>query len=508
MAGEARTNAWSNYKTDLQTYSIASLGRGSTNPPLTLLSPHWVRGERGLCVGQKLLLALFLLLAPVVACGGEANLSTNSFLPQPLALDEAVNIALQRNPTLRAARKEIEASQGVIIQSRALALPKLRLNGAFNAVENSDVDRPPVSIPGFNFGTDKNWLTQIRIVQSIYEGGRVGSALRAGKLASERAFLNYQTAEADTVLAVEVSYFDVLLGEQQVKVQEASVELLTNELQDTKRRFDAGTVPRFNVLRAEVELANAQPRLIRARNLYRVSKNNLVNLMGADVPREMLEDIPINLSGTLEAQPLNLEIGKAVALALEHRTELESLRKLEGLRREDIINARSGYKPRLEAYAGYDAHSSIFTEDLSHDVYGWIAGVQLNWDLFDGLQTRGRIKEAQARKDQAALEIEDTSRRIELEVRTALSNFREADELLKSQEKVMEEAEEALRLATARAQAGTATQLDVLSAQTALTESRTTHVQALHDYEVARAKLERAVGNTQVQRNAARKSGP
>jgi len=368
------------------------------------------------------------------------------------------------------------------------------------------VDRPPATL-SFPFGTDKNWNAQIRVVQSIYEGGRVTSALRAGKLASDRAFLDYQTAEADTIVAVEVAYFDVLLGEQQVKVQEASVELLKNELADTKRRFDAGTVPRFNVLRAEVELANAQPRLIRARNLYRVSKNNLVNLLGVDVPREMLEDIPLALNGKLEATPLNLDIGKAVALALENRTELESLRKSEALRREDIINARSGYKPRVEAYAGYDAHSSMFTEDLTQDVYGWIAGVQLNWDIFDGLQAKGRIKEAQARKDQATLEIEDASRRIELEVRTALSNFREADEVLKSEEKVVEQAEEALRLATARAQAGSATQLDVLSAQTSLTESRTIHVQALRDYEVARAKLERAVGNTLVQKSAARTPG-
>jgi outer membrane protein TolC len=81
-----------------------------------------------------------------------------------------------------------------------------------------------------------------------------------------------------------------------------------------------------------------------------------------------------------------------------------------------------------------------------------------------------------------------------LEVRTAFSNFREADEVLKSQEKVVEEGEEALRLAKARNEAGTATQLDVLSAQTALTEARTTQVQALHDYAVARARLERAVG--------------
>jgi outer membrane protein TolC len=159
------------------------------------------------------------------------------------------------------------------------------------------------------------------------------------------------------------------------------------------------------------------------------------------------------------------------------------------------VNARSGYKPTFEAYAGYEARSSLFTPDLTSDLHGWIAGVQLNWDLFDGRRTEGRIKEARARKDQAEIQVEDTGRRIELEVRTAYSNFREADEVLKSQQKVLEQADEALRLASARAGAGTATQLDVLSAQTALTEARNTQIQALHDYAVARARLERAVGD-------------
>ena len=92
------------------------------------------------------------------------------------------------------------------------------------------------------------------------------------------------------------------------------------------------------------------------------------------------------------------------------------------------------------------------------------------------------------------MDLDDTTRRIELEVRTAYSNFIEAREVLESQKKVVEEAEEALRLARAREQAGTGTQLDVLSAQTALTDARSTQIQALHDYDAARARLQRAAG--------------
>ncbi|MCL5097701.1 MAG: TolC family protein, partial [Candidatus Omnitrophica bacterium] len=102
------------------------------------------------------------------------------------------------------------------------------------------------------------------------------------------------------------------------------------------------------------------------------------------------------------------------------------------------------------------------------------------------------------------VDLDDTSRRIELEVRTAYSNFIEAKEVLDAQKMVQEEAEEALRLATARYDAGTGTQLDVLNAQTSLTEARTTQIQALHDYVVAQARLERAIGQSVIQQTSAK----
>jgi outer membrane protein len=424
--------------------------------------------------------------------------SSEGFLTQPLSLADAVNLALTQNPNIRRAQKDLEASQGVVIQTRAIAVPKVRITGSYDAKDEGDVDR--IVSTNFTFGSDQTWQTQIRVIQSLYEGGKIASSLRVAKLTKEQAVLNYQTAVADTALNVQIGYFDVLLAEQQITVQEASVELLNRELADTTRRFDAGTVPRFNVLRAQVELANAQPKLIRARNAFRIAKNNLANLLGFNVPRESLEDIPLNLSGKLEAEPYAMELPRAIALALERRTELGALRKAESLRKEDIVNAKAGYKPSLQAYAGYDAHNSILRNDLGAELHGWIAGVQLSWDLFDGGLAYGKIKQARALEEKAEIELEDAGRRIELEVRTAFSNFREADEVLKSQEKVVEEAEEALRLAKVRNEAGTATQLDVLSAQTALTEARTTQVQALHDYAVARARLERAVGATMTEK--------
>jgi outer membrane protein len=440
----------------------------------------------------RLFCGVALCLPGLVEGSVSAAPLTNNFLTQPISLADAVNLALTQNPNIRRAQKDLEASQGVVIQTRAIAVPKVRITGDYDAKQRSNVDI--ISTNGFNLGSDQNWQAQIRVVQSLYEGGRIASSLRVAKLTRQQAMLNYQTAVSDTVLDVQIGYFDVLLAEQQIIVQEASVELLSSELADTNRRFDAGTVPRFNVLRAEVELANARPKLIRARNAFRIAKNNLANLVGFNVPKETFEDIPLKLSGKLEAVPYEIEFPRAIALALERRTELGALRKSESLRREDIVNARASYKPSLQAYAGYEGHNSILEPDLNTDLHGWIAGVQMSWDIFDGGLAYGKIKQARALHEKAEVDLEDAGRRIELEVRTAFSNFREANEVLKSQEKVVEEGEEALRLAKARNEAGTATQLDVLSAQTALTEARTTQVQALHDYAVARARLERAVG--------------
>jgi outer membrane protein TolC len=421
--------------------------------------------------------------------------TTNSFLMRPLSLADAVDLALRQNPAILRAQKDLEATEGVTIQTRAIAVPKLNVAGSYNAVQRADVDI--ISIPGmggFSFGNDQNWESQVRVMQSLYEGGRIVSSFRVARLQKAQSMSNYETAVADTVLGVEVGYYDVLLAEQQIRVQEASVNLLSNEVVDTTRRFDAGTLPRFNVLRAEVELANERPKLIQARNNLRIGKNNLSNLLGFNVPKETREDIPLTLSGKLEAEPYKLDLPRAVALALERRSELESLQKAEELRKEDIVTAKAGFLPSLQAYAGYDAHNSMLSQDLGYEDHGWIAGVQMSWNLFDGQRTRGRVQEARALYQRAGIELDDARRRIELEVRTAYSGFIEADEVLKSQVKVLEWAEEALRLAKARNDAGTGTQLDVLSAQTALTEARTTQVQALHDFAVARARLERAVG--------------
>jgi len=440
---------------------------------------------------MKKLTSFSLLL--IVACAVSAE-ETNApaWLSRPLSQPDCLNIALAQNADILKAKSDLEASAGVVVQTRAVALPQVQATGRYTDEDKSLLQEFP--IPGGYPIPHQNWNSGIQIIQGIYEGGKLIAAIQAASATKKQAIAQYQTQVADTLLSVRLAYYDVLLTAQQITVNEASVKLLQKELDDQQRRFDAGTVPHFNVLRAEVAVANAKPNLFHATSQYRIAKNTLANLLGYNLPREVLENIPLNLTDTFDITPWDMLLPDAIQQALERRTELTDLREQVVLQHLNIVNAKSGYQPTIQAFAGYTWQNSSFSTDVADELNGWNVGGQLTWNIFDGALTIGKVQQAKALHQKAQTELENRSRQIELEVRTAYSDFLEAKEVLDSQTKVQEEAEEALREANARADAGTGTQLDVLDAETSLTQARTTQVQALHDYDTARAKLERAIG--------------
>jgi outer membrane protein len=428
------------------------------------------------------------------------NTSLPGWITRPLSLTDCLNVALQQNATILKAKNDLDAQYGVVVQTRAVALPQVQATGQYKDTDPNAIE----SFPGGAMQPHQNWNAGVQIVQTIYEGGKMVAALRAATATKQQALAQYQTVIADTLLGARVVYYDVLLAAQQITVHEASVNLLQKELEDQQRRYDAGTVPHFNVLRAEVAVANERPALIRARNNYRITKNNLSNLLGYNLPREIWDDIPLNLTDTLDAAPYQVDLPAAIQQALARRTELVAARKTAELQRLNVVNAKAGYKPTVQVFAGYNWYNAQFTQpvELDHDIHGWNAGGQLSWDIFDGMLTRGKVVQAKALYEKSRTDVDDKGRQIELEVRTAYSDFIEAREVLESQQKVQEQADEALREARARADAGTSTQLDVLDAETSLTQARTTQIQALHDYAVARARLERAIGGDMIQKPA------
>jgi outer membrane protein len=440
--------------------------------------------------------AILLLLLLATATAATAQTET---APRELTLQQCLDLALSQNPAILKAQQEIRRTRGVIFEARALILPHLTVSGKYTAIDPEGIDRFPFggtnAAPAIFKNQERPWSAKIEATQLLYTGGRATAGIRAAQLGDQYAALGFQRTVADTVLEVRRAFYGILLAQQQVVVRQQSVKLLEQQLEDTRHRFDVGAVPKFNVLRAEVELANAKPPLIRAQNSLRLAREALVKLLAIDAPAQQ-EFTSIRFAGELGYQPRAWELPAALNLALTRRPELQQSDKLVRAANEEIKIAQAGYHPEISIFGNYGIADSIFGNELDRTVRGWQAGAQASWPIFDGLLAHGKVTQARAKRSQAELDRADTRRGIELEVRQAYSDFLQAEELVQAQKKTVEEAEESLRLAEARFRAGTGTQLDVLSAQTALTEARSNEIQALYDHNVAVATLERATGST------------
>jgi outer membrane protein len=424
-----------------------------------------------------LVAGLGALLASVAAFA-----ATSAPLPQPLTLDAALAHALEHSPTLLRTREQIREQEGVLVTARAARLPTVAASGSAARVDDARLESP--------VARDESWSVDVSVSQVLYAGGGLQAQERGQRDQLEAARLAYQAAVSDTLLTVRQQFYGVLLARELIGVQEEALVVLENELRYARSRHAAGTGSDFDLLRAEVAVATAKPDLIRARNAYQTAQDTLRTTLGASAPAAS----ELGVQGELIVPAREVILADAVAAARAHRPELARQERLLAAAEQGVTGARSGYRPTVAAVAGYAWNKPSLTTTAASHLHGWSAGLQASWNIFDSKATAGKVTQARSREQQARYAVEETQLAIELEVRTAYSRVVEAREVLRASEQVVTQARESLRLAQARYQAGMATQLDVLSAQSALTRARSNLAQAQHDHAVASASLQRATG--------------
>jgi outer membrane protein TolC len=293
---------------------------------------------------------------------------------------------------------------------------------------------------------------------------------------------------------VKTQFYQVVVNRELIKVQEQSVHLLESQLKDQQNRFEAGTVPRFNVLQAEVALYNQIPLLITAQNNYRIAQLQLAKTIGLDFNPLRGENPPLEVVGEMPYNPRTIALVDAIELGKQRRPFLKQARANVLNQIEQVHVALGQFLPTINTTGGGEWVSSP-TNSSWHDISkGWLAQVQGSVPIWDSGAIYGQVKQQRALLSEAKLTYEDDVRQVELEVQTAYSNLQQNRELLKSQEKNVNLAEEALRLAKARLDAGAGTQLDVLNAQVQLLTAQTTQLQALFGYNSSLAEFDRATG--------------
>ncbi len=409
-------------------------------------------------------------------------------VPETLDLATALQYALDNNYAIRQARERIKQQEGVVLEVSSRRIPNVSVGAAYQRNDRDIATTFPQD--------DSAWNIQIQARQAIYAGGGIDASVASSKLVREAAILELRGVINDALLTVRTRFYDVLLARESIKVREQSVALLQEQLQNAKNRFEAGASSSFEVLRAEVALANAQPALIQARNAFRLAIEELRQALGfANTEGDNLKKVP-EFVGELKAEPTSFDLKSSLEAARGNRPELARLSKLEEAREQGVRVARSSYLPSVDAVAGYQWRKTGLSDRFRDAADGWLVGVQSQWNVFDGRATAGRVAQARSLLAQAQLTRGETELSIEVEVRRALSSLQEAWELAEASRKVVDQAAEALRLANVRQSAGTATQLDVLTSQVDLTQARNNQLQANYNYLVALAFMRKAMGQS------------
>ncbi len=484
--------------------------------------------------------AAVIAAGPVARAGtGEGSTSrgsgTSSSRKVPtFTLDQAIMTALQRNPTLLIAEQEIKRTKGVIIQIRAQALPHITPAGTFEWTDPnligarvlggtsgtsttpgttttggaaSIVDSPPSQVrdaqplaaPSPTPTVTNTQLSDISYSISVLGtqlvfNGTTWPSIRGTFFQRDSAYFAFRNTLDLLLATVKTQFYQVVVNRELIKVQEQSVHLLETQLKDQQNRFEAGTVPRFNVLQAEVALYNQLPLLITAQNNYRISKITLAKTLGLDFQPRRGENPPLEVVGEMPYVPRTIELADAIELGKQRRPFLKQARA-NILNQNEQVRATAGqWLPTITTTGGGEWVSSP-TNSSWHDISkGWIAQVQGSVPIWDSGQIYGQVVQQRALLSEAKISYDDDVRQVELEVQTAYSNLQQNRELIKSQEKNVEQAEEALRLAKARLDAGAGVQLDVLNAQVQLLTAQSTQLQALFGYNSSLAEFDRATG--------------
>ncbi len=406
--------------------------------------------------------------------------------PLVLTLEKALSLANEHNRDVQKAEEYRRWVQGKYVEERAGALPHFTLTGSVARVHDASQQEFFKDIPSefgaiFAFTQDVR-QTELGLSQALFTWGQVGAAIRAARVGIASADDQLRQARQATTRDVTAAFYDVLLARELSGIAAENLAQRQRHLDEARRRFELGTATDYDVLAAEVAVANARPDVIRSENLVRTARENLRFLL-AEEGREV--DATGSLGARVEPPPGYAE---SLAAALANRPDLAALAHRREVQAELVRIAGAGDKPRLDLQAGY-GRRGLDVGGATSAGNTWRGGVYLSFPLFDGLKTRGQV--AEARSDFASFTLDEAKLRdgIALEVRNALNAVREAGEIVQALSGTVAQAERLEFMAEKGYELGVKTRLDVQDAQLNLASARGNLARAERDYLVARATL-------------------
>ena len=433
-----------------------------------------------------------------------------------LSIGDAVTRAERLGDAARLAGAQLEISEVQLDLARATALPTLRVNGgytrSFRSARGAAVGRL--------FGQVNTYTISGTFTQPIFQGGRAIHGIRTASRLRGAARLVAEDARVAAALDAQRAYLNVLLAGRLSEIQQSNLTLASERVTQAERLLAGGRVARYDVLRARVERANAEPLALDAENARAVALLDLKRLLGIPF------DQPLELTSRLDAGGVIASLASFTPDSIDGmsaaraRLSVRAAELTASARREGIKVARADLLPTISIFVSGGAQAfpeaglpplagrvpcavrdttpagrcairapqnGGFFPDLS-------GGVQLSWNLFDYFRTRGNIDLAQAQADLARIQYETERDAAAVEIERAKAELLRARSFYAARQQAAEESQETFRLASLRYNRGLGTQLDVSDAQIAQLTAETNEARAAVDLYLAAAELAYSLG--------------
>ncbi|MEX1183706.1 MAG: TolC family protein [Gemmatimonadota bacterium] len=476
--------------------------------------------------------AAAVLVSAVPAAGQERTVAAAGDSVE-LSLTAALESALEQSEEVRTAEQQVRMSSAQVQTARSNLLPQINtqlgytktlrsvFQGAVFEVPDSlkfepdslasleerigylerNVDNAAFGVLGnlfgnLPFGRENAWVAAASLSQPVFAGGRLRSGVQLAQHAETAAEAALQETRGDVMLQVREAYYGAQLAGEAEEIVEASVELASQHLERVQLMLETGQASELDALRAEVELENLRPQLLQARNARELALLNLKRLV--NIPMAA----PVRLTTELEAAdpallaPADVQLPGLVEVAalLEQRASVRAAEQQVEIRREQVDMARAAYLPSVSLVANLQRQafpSGILPSDWQDD---WTVGFAVQWPLFQGFRRGSEVDAARAQVRQAELHVDQLREGVRLEYEQATGELERARAQITAATRTVAQAERVHELTELRYNEGLATQLDVSDARLALQQARMNQANAYHDFHLALARAQRALG--------------
>lgn len=423
----------------------------------------------------------FLLLSAALTMA----LGQSAFAGETVALnlDDAMLRAFQTNPTVSIAQYELDsarASYNAARQSRGISITASHTT---QRKGNDDAHQDTTGLWTKGIGnTHANGLTASL---PIFTGGKLKGTIKQAKANYQYNEVGVQRTYNEMRSTVTDGYFNMLQADNIQKLSAESVTRLEDHLKNVQAQYDVGVVAKVDVLRSQVELANAKQTLIQAENAYQVAEANMNKIVGLPM------DTNLKLDNLLVYNAYDKNMDDCLAYAADHRPELMQAKYGVDAAKGALLVARSGHMPQVAASATQQWYDSNWPGDENGN---WGVGVNVSMNVFDTGVTLSKIHGAEADLKKAEETYRNTVDSVNLDVRSNYLGLREAEKRISTTKLAVEQADEDYRIAQLRYMSGVGTNTDVLDAQVALTQAKTNYTKALYDYNTSKTALETSIG--------------